>query len=274
MNHSQENFLHVNRLAAVFDAHGLSRVLLCAICWAVAGLASPALAYPAEVLTSITLGWDPPESNLDGTPITDLAGHKVYVGTTSGNYDRIYDAGNHDSFIIPDLHKGMTHYFAVSAYNSALLEGPKSEEFVWRYNDADVDGITDSWEIDYFGSATGASASADPDGDGLTNLQEYILGSNPLLSSAKPELLLQPVNGQVQIRLEAPPAATGPHYEGLTRFATIEATTLAKNAETVWTPLSGYDRIVCGGQEVIVSIPSASNRSAIYRARFWLAPTL
>ena len=43
------------------------------------------------------------------------------------------------------------------------------------------DGIPDSWKIQYGFSITDPGvAGADPDGDGLTNLQEYQLGTNPL----------------------------------------------------------------------------------------------
>jgi len=45
--------------------------------------------------------------------------------------------------------------------------------------DTDEDGIPDWWEMQHFGSATGADAEADDDGDGLTNLQEYEHGTNP-----------------------------------------------------------------------------------------------
>jgi len=50
--------------------------------------------------------------------------------------------------------------------------------------DSDSDGLPDSWELQYFGSATGASASGNADGDGLTNLQEYLLGTNPNAGNA------------------------------------------------------------------------------------------
>ncbi len=39
--------------------------------------------------------------------------------------------------------------------------------------DSDNDRLPDWWELRYFGSATAAVASADTDGDGLTDLQEY-----------------------------------------------------------------------------------------------------
>jgi hypothetical protein len=45
-------------------------------------------------------------------------------------------------------------------------------------------GIPDSWWSQYFGTTSGVSASADPDGDGFTNLQEYALGTNPMDSSS------------------------------------------------------------------------------------------
>ena len=44
--------------------------------------------------------------------------------------------------------------------------------------DTDSDGLADSWESTYFGNLN-EGASGDPDGDGLTNLREYLLGTNP-----------------------------------------------------------------------------------------------
>ncbi|HKE40836.1 MAG TPA: PQQ-dependent sugar dehydrogenase [Casimicrobiaceae bacterium] len=48
--------------------------------------------------------------------------------------------------------------------------------------DSDGDGLPDWWEATYFGVA-GTTPGADPDGDGLTNLQEYQLGRDPRLFS-------------------------------------------------------------------------------------------
>jgi hypothetical protein len=45
--------------------------------------------------------------------------------------------------------------------------------------DGDHDELPDYWELTYFGSATGAVASADSDGDGTDNLTEYIAGTIP-----------------------------------------------------------------------------------------------
>ena len=45
--------------------------------------------------------------------------------------------------------------------------------------DTDSDGLPDDWELTYFGSTTGASATTDSDGDGMNNWQEYVAGTSP-----------------------------------------------------------------------------------------------
>jgi hypothetical protein len=44
-----------------------------------------------------------------------------------------------------------------------------------------ADTISDEWKIQFFGSTANPAAAsmADPDGDGLTNYQEYLAGTNP-----------------------------------------------------------------------------------------------
>ncbi|MGE4489523.1 MAG: sialate O-acetylesterase [Kiritimatiellales bacterium] len=56
---------------------------------------------------------------------------------------------------------------------------------VYRYADSVGDGIADSWRALYFGgdgTATNSrsSSTADPDGDGATNVQEYLAGTSPV----------------------------------------------------------------------------------------------
>jgi hypothetical protein len=63
--------------------------------------------------------------------------------------------------------------------------------------DADGDGLPDAWEQQYFGGLA-QTPGGDPDGDGVSNFQEYLLGRNP----AKPALA--DLAGAVNLRLAAP----------------------------------------------------------------------
>src|SRR5690349_20774637 len=49
------------------------------------------------------LTWNATTTNADGTPITDLAGYNVYIGSAPGAYDRSVDAGNLQSYTVANL---------------------------------------------------------------------------------------------------------------------------------------------------------------------------
>src|SRR5262249_51538064 len=67
--------------------------------------------------------------------------------------------------------------------------------------DADQDGIPDYWEVAHGLSASDtADAGADADGDGLTNLQEFQAGTDPLdPSSALQIVSMQESGGYLQL---------------------------------------------------------------------------
>jgi hypothetical protein len=67
------------------------------------------------------LTWTAPTQNTDGTPLTDLAGFKIYMGTTLGGpYPVSIDIADPTvtTFTVPNLSEG-TYYFVTTAYNSA-----------------------------------------------------------------------------------------------------------------------------------------------------------
>jgi hypothetical protein len=69
------------------------------------------------------LEWDP---NTEPA----IAGYNVYVGETSGTYTHVVDVGVETRFPLTNLSSGVTHYFAVTAYDVNGLESPFSEE-IW-----------------------------------------------------------------------------------------------------------------------------------------------
>ena len=77
---------------------------------------------------------------------------------------------------IPTLGSGTNIVFT-------LVEPVTTVNWNW-IEDQDLDRIPGCWELFYYGSETGAVASADTDGDGYTAWQEYILGSNPTNSGS------------------------------------------------------------------------------------------
>lgn len=102
----------------------LKRYLLTLFC--VALLVGSIEAYAQQ---DVTLSWTPPTQNTDGTPLTDLAGYKIYQGTTSGTYPVVYDVPNPGvvSYIVEGLADG-TYYFAATAYNTSGIESDYSNE--------------------------------------------------------------------------------------------------------------------------------------------------
>ena len=73
---------------------------------------------PAPTETEIKITW------VYENPPSDLAGFTIHIGEESGKYDRTINVSkNSNSFIIPDLIKGKTYYFATTAFD---IEGNRS----------------------------------------------------------------------------------------------------------------------------------------------------
>lgn len=72
---------------------------------------------------SATLSWTPPTQNTNGTPLTNLAGYRVYWGGSAGNYTSsvALNTAGVSSYVVENLAPG-TYYFAVTAVNSSGVE--------------------------------------------------------------------------------------------------------------------------------------------------------
>jgi hypothetical protein len=75
-----------------------------------------------------TLMWNPPTQNTDGTPLTNLAGYKVYWGTEQGDYSNsvTLNTPGLSSYVVQQLTPARW-YFAMTALNSAGVESDYSQ---------------------------------------------------------------------------------------------------------------------------------------------------
>jgi hypothetical protein len=81
--------------------------------------------------------WTFATTNTDGTPLTDLAGARVYLGTSSSNYTAVYTVPGGQPgetvrySLTPATHgikAGTTYYLNGTAYNLAGLESDFANE--------------------------------------------------------------------------------------------------------------------------------------------------
>jgi F5/8 type C domain/Fibronectin type III domain len=87
-----------------------------------------AFMVPYAQAAQITLTWTKPTTNANGTPLTDLAGYKIYYGQASRSYGPGIDMHNVNSFTLSNLEEGRTYYFAVTAYDFSGNESKFSNE--------------------------------------------------------------------------------------------------------------------------------------------------
>ena len=76
---------------------------------------------------SATLSWNVPTQNTDGSPLTNLAGYRIYYGTDAAALAQAANIDTTDttSYVVSGLSSG-TWYFAIRAYNTAGTESDLS----------------------------------------------------------------------------------------------------------------------------------------------------
>lgn len=91
------------------------------------GSSSPA-SSPAQTSGQASLSWDAPQSNTDGSTLSDLSGFVILYGTGPVDLSQSIEISNPsvDRYVIENLNPG-TWYFAVQAVNAAGVRSSMSE---------------------------------------------------------------------------------------------------------------------------------------------------
>jgi hypothetical protein len=86
-------------------------------------------------LGNVTLNWNAPTQNTDGSPLMDLAGYKIFYGTDSGNYDHEIRLDNPGmtTYVVDNLVPD-TYFFAAKSFNSSGMDSDYSSEAVRTVN--------------------------------------------------------------------------------------------------------------------------------------------
>lgn len=85
----------------------------------------------SAIIESLTLTWDAPTTNVDGSELTDLAGYRVYYGTSSNNYTESIDVGSANMAVISNLSSSAL-CFVVTAYDISGNESDYSNEVCYK----------------------------------------------------------------------------------------------------------------------------------------------
>ena len=78
---------------------------------------------------AVTINWQAPTQNTDGSSLTDLSGYAIHYGTKSGSYTQSVPVSNPGiaTYVVDNLTPG-TYYFSVAAVNSEGTESQLSSE--------------------------------------------------------------------------------------------------------------------------------------------------
>ena len=79
---------------------------------------------PTALAATVNLAWNPSTGS-------NIAGYRIYYGTSSRNYSNSVNAGNKTSYSVSGLTAGKKYYFAATAYNTSNSESAYSSELAY-----------------------------------------------------------------------------------------------------------------------------------------------
>lgn len=92
------------------------------------GPGGSAIAMTTVQIRAATLSWDAPVENVDGSPLTDLGGFRVYYGSASRSYDQSIEVADPMATELVLILSPGTYYFAMTAYDVDDNESAFSNE--------------------------------------------------------------------------------------------------------------------------------------------------
>ncbi len=138
---------------------------------------------------SVTISWN-------ANPEADVVGYVVLYGTQSGVYAFSQQVGNVTTATLTNLEGGQTYYVAIRADQPDGLSSPMSAEISTEISITSPSGETlDQWKARFHIS----DMNADPDGDSVTNMDEFLNGTDPYIPNTW--LLAEGATGSFRTRL-------------------------------------------------------------------------
>ena len=231
-------------------------------------------AATVTVITPPTITTQPASISIDsGTTATLTIGTsgsspsiQWYEGT-SGNIANPIPSAVTSSFTTPPL-TAATSYWARASNTAGTIDSNTATISI------NVQAETfNNWQSFRFSAGqledpSTSGPNSDPDGDGISNLKEYIFGLLPLSGDPSPSPSTSLTGNQLSLSFIAR-RATGPGYTGLTRHYSLEA---AETPDAVaWIPLAGYTDIL-GNDQTVTCVTTAAAIHQFYRINIRLAP--
>ncbi|MBN1674196.1 MAG: chitobiase/beta-hexosaminidase C-terminal domain-containing protein [Kiritimatiellae bacterium] len=203
-----------------------------------------------------------------------------YDATASTAIEPVPWARRLDSDALPPLGDG-SNVLAVQAFNATLASSDLKFDLDLAFaehsaipGDHDGDGMQDDWETAFLAGTNAplGEADTDRDGDGLSNIEEFIAGTHPTNPASRFDVQFALSSNAVTVSFEAL-AATGTGYSGYTRYYSLETRPAlfqgATGSTGAWQTVAGYTHMPGAGQQVAYT-NAAPDSTSLYRARVWL----
>lgn len=167
----------------------------------------------------------------------------------------------------PLLPKGLKSAAAIVTVNPAAASAARSLQGIQPVTlQSYAIWAASQWDEQQMSVGLDTATDADPDGDGLANAMERLLGTNPQKADAS-LLAIQTSAGEMQLRFTATSTQASVDQNMVRHFA-IETCTDLRNDS--WTLLEKHADITAQDQEVQVNVPISHNK-AFYRLKAWLS---